>query len=48
MRLELTWTGSGVSGAAVGTCYAFVVADAALFVKEGRVKKFFLQPGSSD
>ena len=48
VRLELTWTGSGVSGVAVGTCYAFVVADAALFVKEGRVKQFFLQPGSSD
>ena len=30
VRLELTWTGSGVSGSAVGTCYAFVVADAAL------------------
>ena len=32
----------------VVNCYAFVVSDAALFVKEGRVKQFFLQPGPSD
>ena len=46
VRLEISWDGSSVS--VVVTCYAFVVADAALFVKEGRVKQFFLQPGSSD
>ena len=45
VRLEIGWT--GMNGVVVN-CYAFVVSDAALFVKEGRVKQFFLQPGSSD
>ena len=45
VRVETRWIGrSGV----VVNCYVFVVADAALFVKEGRVKQFFLQSGSSD
>ena len=45
VRLETSWTErNGV----IVNCYAFVVADAALFVKEGRVKQFFLQPGPSD
>ena len=45
VRLEISWTERNV---VIVNCYAFVVADAALFVKEGRVKQFFLQPGSSD
>ena len=45
VRLEIGWT--GMNGVVVN-CYAFVVSDAALFVKEGRVKQFFLQPGPSD
>ena len=45
VRLEISWTErNGV----VVNCYAFVVADAALFVNDGRVKQFFLQPSSSD
>ena len=44
VRLEIGWTGMND---VVVNCYAFVVADAALFVKEGRVKQFFLQPGSA-
>ena len=45
VRLETSWTErNGV----IVNCYAFVVADAALFVKEGRFKQSFLQPGSSD
>ena len=45
VRIEISWT--GMNGVVVN-CYAFVVSDAALFVKEGRVKQFFLQPSSSD
>ena len=45
VRLEISWT---ERTSAVVNCYTFVVADAALFVKEGMVKQFFLQPGSSD
>ena len=45
VRLEIGWTGrNGV----VVNCCAFMVSDAALFVKEGRVKQFFLQLGPSD
>ena len=45
VRVETRWVGR--SGVLVNF-YVFVVADAALFVKEGSVKQFFLQPGSSD
>ena len=44
----MSWTGSNTGGDVVDNCYVFIVADAALFVKEGRVKQFFLQPGSAD
>ena len=45
VRIEISWVGR--NGVIVNR-YTSVVGDAALFVKEGRVKQFFLQPSSSD
>ena len=44
VRLDVSWAGRNTGGGVVTHCYVFVVADAALFVRERRVKQFFLHP----